>query len=385
MKLTADPRTLRDAIKVARRIMPRRSTLPVLEHALLTVRDGSLIVESTNLEARACRVVPAVTAEAGAVCLPARSLYNVLGAIDREVSFELVPGKPPSVRVTGDGVDLTIPAIDAAEFPAAPELGERDGTLTLEARTFRPMIEAATLAAAPEDSRPVLAGVQLSAGDGGLTVAAADGFRLRTETVEAWPGNLSALVPAPILREIVRSLKPADMLAITTHSRTRTKAVSDGKSVTTYVDRTFRLATPDGSWWTSRVIEGQFPNYRRIIPAAEAIKTRMTVKAADLKRATDLAVQLGHQILRLTPGSPTENQLAVVFKHAEDVSGMLTLPAQTSGAVQQIAVCPRTLRDALAGCGESATLEIVGPAAPMIVRPAESRRILHVVMPMHAI
>lgn len=390
MKLTIDPRELRAALTIARRIIPCRSTLPILTHVLLTVGDGSVTVEAANLEARCCRTVPAITAEPGAVCLPARALFDVLAVFKREVSLE-TDGK--TVRITGDGAELTMQTIAAEEFPAAPDLGAADGSLSINEKTLRSIVEGAIRSAAPNDMRPVLAGIQLSAGDGGLTVAAADGFRMRVESVQAWPGNLSALVPWRGLREIVRSLKPDEVVSLETFTGTWQKNVGrlhtmigteQAKTETitkTYVGRALKVSTPAG-FWTARLIDGTFPNFQRIIPKPDTIVSRVTLATDDLRRVVRLALTLGDygSYLRF---SVSEGAFSVAVRDVESISGTFTLPAGVRGNAVKFAMHPRFLRDALAEAGKRVTLEIVGPQSPVTVKPAGEGSVRHYVMPAH--
>lgn len=358
MKLTIDPRELRAALTVARRIVPRRSTLPILEHVLLTAGNGGVTVESTDLNARCLRTVPAVTAEGGAVCLPARALSDVLAVFRREVSLE-TDGK--TARVTGDGAELTMPALAAEKFPSAPTLGERTGSLSINARTFRQMAEGAARSAAPDDMRPVLAGIQLVASYGRLTVAAADGFRLRVQTVETWPGDLSALVPWRSLVEAVRSLKADEVISLETF---------DGQ---------LKLTAP-GGWWLLRTIDGAYPDYRRIIPKPETIRTRVTLDTDDLRRVATLA--LGRRFLGFaTPGGA----LTIKMHDADSLSGTFAPAADVCGEPVKFALHPRFLRDALADAGARVTLEIVGPTSVVTVRAADESNVRHYVMTAHVV
>lgn len=362
MKLTIDPRELRAALTVARRIVPRRSTLPALEHVLLTVGDGGITVESSNLEARCLRNLPAVTAEPGRACLPARTLSDVLGVFKREVSIE-TDGK--HATITGDGADLCMPMLDAESFPLVQSLAPVDGSLSINGKAFRQMIEGAITSAAADDSRPVLAGVQMVADDGGLTVAAADGFRLYVHTVEAWPGTLSALVPWRTLAAIVRSIKPDDVISLETF----------GEQV--------RVTAP-GGWWTLRTITGAFPNFRRIIPKPSEIKATATLDAEELRRLAALALSLarsvnGEPIVRLALGDGVK----VTIRQYEGLTGAFRVPAELTGSAVQLAVNARFLRDALVGFGPRATIEIVGPRAPIGFRSEDGSGPRRFVVPMH--
>jgi DNA polymerase-3 subunit beta len=381
MRVTVDPRQLRDAVRVARRIIPRQSTLPVLMNVLLTVGDGKMTVTSDNLETRACRMVPAITAEPDAVTLNARTLFDVLGALRGQVSLE-TNDKRSEIRLTGDGAELMLPAIDAFEFPAGHELGERSGWLSINARTFRQMVERAIRSAAPDDARPALAGIQFLAAGDGLTVAATDGFRLTTQAVAAWPGDLAALVPWRPLLGMVRATKPDDMLVIETLDRTYTGKNSQNKE-TTFTDRVFRLMTPDGSWWLSRTIDGKFPDFQRIVPSADRIKVRATLKADDLRRIVVLARSLSYgEILRLAVDA---GGVVASIRNVENGSGTFTLSADVDGEAMQVAVRATFLRDGLKDVADRVTLELVSPASVMTIYATDDDSARTYIMPMRAV
>src|SRR5687767_3180228 len=207
MRLTCLPEKLNEGLATVGRVVAPRSTLPVLGNVLLATEGGQLKRAATNLELTVVCWVGAKVEEEGAITLPARLLADYVGLLSA--------GEPLQLELKGKKAHLlcgrseaNISGIDAEEFPAIPSVG--GGTsLKIPAPRLKEAINQVVFAAAPDDSRPVLAGVQMAVSGGKLTMAAADGFRLAVRKVdlgEAEVPDISMIVPAKALTEVARGL-----------------------------------------------------------------------------------------------------------------------------------------------------------------------------------
>ena len=181
----------------------------------------------------------------------------------------------PTGKLFGDcgRYEANVAGIDAEDFPPIPAVSGGQ-SFSIPAGLLKQAINEVVFAAAPDDTRPVLAGVLLKMGGGTLTLAAADGFRLAVRTVELPEGgpDLQMIVPAKTLTEVARLLSDAsdDQVAINTTPNGNQIYFAFGKTEI-----------------TSRLIEGQFPDYQRIIPPDA--KTKVKVSTTDFLRATRAA------------------------------------------------------------------------------------------------
>ena len=389
MKLTCLPEKLAEGLSTVGRVVSSKSTLPVLGNILLQTDGGQLKLAATNLElAVSCWVGAKVEAE-GALTLPARLLIDYVGL--------LTAGEPLTIEVRGKKahlqsgrIEANISGIDAEDFPPIPSVGG-GASLRVKGSMLKEAIQQVVFAAAPDDSRPVLAGVLMTVKDGKLTMAAADGFRLAVRKVdlgesgagEAGAGSgaapvsdLAMIVPARALTEVARGL-PSDEDEVV-----EIAATPDLNQVL------FRHKQAE---IVSRLIEGQFPDYNRIIPRDS--KTRVTLQTADFLRNTKAAQVFARDNsmivrLQMTPAEGADASLgrvtvAATSSEIGDYTG--EVDAAVEGDALQVAFNGRYLRDALEALdAQQAYLEVSGPASPGVIRPASGPNgYLHVIMPMH--
>ena len=380
MKLECLQENLAEGLTVVGRVVPTKSTLPVLSNVLLSTRDGELQLTANNLELSVAHRVPAAIAREGEITLPSRLLSDYVALLDHGQKVELdLNSKTHKVHLACGRYEANVAGIDAEDFPPIPAVS--GGTsFSIPAGLLKEAINEVVFAAAPDDTRPVLAGVLLKMGGGSLTLAAADGFRLAVRTVElpeAGP-DLQMIVPAKTLIEVARLLGSAaddDQVAINTTPNGNQIYFAFGKTEI-----------------TSRLIEGQFPDYQRIIPPDA--KTKVKVSTSDFLRATRAAAVFARDnsnIVRLECSPSKEDaelalgSILVKSTSAEMGDNEGNLDAVVEGDDTQIAFNGRYLRDALEAIDTpEVLLQITGPSSPGIIRPAgEPNGYLHVIMPMH--
>jgi DNA polymerase-3 subunit beta len=380
MKLECLQENLAEGLSVVGRVVPTKSTLPVLSNVLLSTRDGELQLTANNLELSVAHRVPTMgIADEGEITLPARLLSDYVALLDhgQKVELELNP-KTHKVHLVCGRYEANIAGIDAEDFPPVPQVSGGP-SFTIPSPTFKETIGGVVFAAAPDDTRPVLAGALLKMGGSVLTLAAADGFRLAVRKVELPSGGpeLTMIVPAKTLIEVARLLSDDedDQVSINTTPNGNQVYFAFGKTEV-----------------TSRLIEGQFPDYERIIPADS--KTSVRLSTTDFLRATRAAAVFARDnsnIVRLECSPAEEGALSgngsvlVKSTSAEMGDNEGTLDASVDGDDTQIAFNGRYLRDALEAIDTpEVVLRITGPSSPGLIEPAsEQNGYRHVIMPMH--
>jgi DNA polymerase-3 subunit beta len=380
MKLECSQEDLAEGLGVVGRVVPSKSTLPVLSNVLLSTRDGELQLTANNLELSVARRVPAAIAREGQITLPARLLSDYIAFLEhgQKVDLELNP-KTHKVHLACGRYVANIAGIDAEDFPPIPEVSGGQ-SFAIPAGTLKEAINGVVFAAAPDDTRPVLAGALLKMGNGSLTLAAADGFRLAVRTIDLPDGGpeLQMIIPAKTLVEVAR------LLSDSSEEQVEINTTPNGNQVYVAFARTEI---------TSRLIEGQFPDYQRIIPPDA--KTRVKVSTTDFLRATRAAAVFARDnsnIVRLECSPPKDDaefgagSIRVKSTSAEmgDNEGRLDTNG-FEGEEAQIAFNGRYLRDALEAIDTPhVSLQITGPSSPGIIKPdGETDGYIHVIMPMH--
>jgi DNA polymerase-3 subunit beta len=377
MRLTCLPEKLNEGLATVGRVVAPRSTLPVLGNVLLETEGGQLKLAATNLELTVICWVGAKVEEEGAITLPARLLADYVGLLSAGEALQLEL-KAKKAHLSCGRFEANISGIDAEEFPAIPSVSGGI-TLKIPAPRLKEAIGQVVFAAAPDDSRPVLAGVLMTVSDGKLTLAAADGFRLAVRKVDlgdAEVPDLSIIVPAKALTEVARGLPNDEDVEVEI-------AVTADQSQVLFRHRQAEVV--------SRLIEGQFPDFNRIIPRES--KTRVTLQTADFLRATKAAQVFARDnsmIVRLSlvpaeGGDEALGRVTVAATSAEIGDNTGDVDASVEGEAMQVAFNGRYLRDALEALdAQQAFLEVTGPASPGLIRPASGPNgYIQVIMPMH--
>lgn len=345
------------------RILTSKAPLPVLQNALLVATSGQLRVTTTNLETTERVVVGAKTDKEGGLCVPARLLTELVMTLPVEtVHLALKEG---SLVVESTGVSATIPGMPASEFPptSLPEKG-RGGDLAK-----RELVAAASrvlFAAATDEGRPILTGVKVQKTDSGILLVATDGYRLSVQRVNlALAQALNLIIPARALSEVVKVAdeeKEAETLSFF-HSE-------EGQLV-------FRIGDTD---LVTRVIDGEYPNYEKIIPRAHTTRARLDRGA--LLRAVRSAAIFARDNANIVRMAIDKGKLVVSAATAQAGENNVEVDAQVEGEGGEIAFNSRFLLEFLANFTESELLfEMTGSLNPGLFRPVKDDSFFHVIMP----
>jgi DNA polymerase-3 subunit beta len=371
MQLNCLQENLSHGLGVVQRAVATRTTLPITQHVLMATDGGRLRLSATNLEIAISTWVGAEIQDEGTITVPARLLTDFVNSLNRQpITIKTTsPGK--GIEVTGAGVEATINGADANEFPPIPSV--TDGTATkVDPKALRDAVHQVVLAAAVEDSRPVLTGVNMELEGTTLTLAAADGFRLAVRTtplLEPVAEKLSIIVPARTLQEVERLIDGDDPVEL---------VVTPQRSQVL-----FRLKNVE---IVSQLIQGTFPNYSQLIPQEHT--TRVIVDLGELQRVTRTAsifAKDGSGIIRIqmAPGTGGPGKVTVSSRAEEVGDNTGELEADVEGGEGKIAFNSRYLSDVLAVIGESkVALEMTTSSSPGVIRPVDDDQYVHVVMPM---
>lgn len=375
MRLVCTQRALAEGLAIVERAVPSKSPLPVLSNVLLATDEGRLKLVANNLEMAITAWIGAEIADEGTVTLPARLLSDFVSSLmGGDIQMALKPGTK-TMNLKCGRYEANINGIDAEDFPAVPSVGEGP-RCEIAARILRTAISQAAFAAATDETRPVLSGVLVTLQGEELTLAAADGFRLAVRTVPlATPlaEKLAMLVPARTLLELGRILPDSEDAVVIAATPNQNQVMFQVPNILV----------------VSRLIEGQFPDYQRIIP--QNYQTRVVLPVAEFLQAAKTAAVFSRDnsnIVRLAI-KPSGEELApgrvdVQATSAEMGDNVGQLDGSVEGEETQIAFNVRYLRDALeaVSSGEVA-LEITGPTSPGLLKPVAGTGHLHVIMPMH--
>ena len=363
---------LAQGLGIVQRAVATRTTLPITQHVLLATDGGRLKFSATNLEVAISTWVGAEVLEDGAITIPARLLTDFINSLERQHVEIKTTSPAKGIELKGEHVQATMNGADASEFPPIPSVDEGIST-KVAPKALRMAIHQVVMAAAVEDSRPVLTGVNVELEGTRLVLAAADGFRLAvhtTELLEPVSEKVSLIVPAKTLQEVERLIDGDDPIDI---------VVTPQRS-----QILFRLKNVE---IVSQLIQGTFPNYSQLIPQERS--TRAVVNLGELQRATRTAsifAKDGSGIVRIevTPGAGGAPGKLTVSSRAEELGDNTgDIAAEVEGGDGKIAFNSRYLSDVLGVLNEEqVALEMTTSSSPGVIRPVGDDHYVHVVMPM---
>ena len=366
--------TLKRGLKLVGHALAGSSTLPILANVLLaSERDRGLKLQATNLELGVTVWLSdgvTVTSE-GATTLTAKLLTDVVGALPEEALTLRHDPAAEATTISCSRFETSIHGIAAADFPPIPTGKGLTRTAVIDADLLRQAISQVALAAATDDTRPVLTGVLITLEAGVATFAAADGFRLARKTVplaHPVPQRVATIVPA-------RALSKLGALLGDVRGEVDITVTPNGGQVV--------FATP-GLEVVTRVIDGLYPDIARVIPAQYT--TGVSLETAELAKAVKLAAYFAaasSHIVRVTAVAGEAGQLTIAANAAEvgDNTGRIT--AEVSGESGQIALNAKFLLEALQAIGAAnVRLELQSPRHPAVLKPADDASYVHIIMPM---
>jgi DNA polymerase-3 subunit beta len=376
MKLSCLQENLKRGLAMVGHAVAGKSPLPVLSHILLATHEGQLQLAATNLEIGIKTRIGAKIEEEGAITVPAKLFSDVIGSLPNDrVTLEL-DARTQTVTVTCARFTSNIKGIEADDFPPIPTIADRDPTISLSPEPLRQAIDQVAFAAASDESRPVLTGVLMRMRDDKLVMAAADGFRLATRTLPL-PQNTPVtdirefIVPARTLSELARIVSDAESdVAIT---------VTPGGGQVLFHTDTVDLV--------SRLIDGNFPDFERIIPAEHTTRTLLDtqelIKAVKLSSFFALQSQ-GVVKLVIEPGGEMgPGKLTISANAAEVGDNVGEIDGMVTGEGGQLAMNVKFLNEALNAMKTAqVALETRTAQSPGVFKPVGQDDYLHVIMPM---
>jgi DNA polymerase-3 subunit beta len=351
MRLTCSRDELGQALGVVSRAVSTRGAVQILGGIMLRAEAGSLQVAATDMEISLRTTVDAEIGEDGAVVVPGRLLVDIVRLLpEQEVSLEHKL-EEHTLQVTSGASEYRLRTYGVEDFPRLPEVDS--GSLnTIDTEPLLETIARVSRAASRDESRPVLTGILVRFEPGTLVMAATDSYRLSVKQtpLQAAVPELEAIVPARALDELRRIAAGSDQILL---------GVQENQIV-------FGIGAV---WLTSRRIDGQFPNYKTLIP--EVFEHEVVLPREELLevvRRTGLMAQRNSPLrLRFADGELT------ISAQTQDVGeARESLPAPFSGEALEIGFNPEFLRDGIDSVvGDSVTLRLINPLRPGLLQGAD--------------
>jgi DNA polymerase-3 subunit beta len=364
MKLSTRRDLLFAQLQTVTRAASTRSAVQALSGVHVLIKGETIELRATDMEIGLRVPLEGQVAREGAVVLPARLLVDVIRALPGdEVSLELRPSEQ-DVEIVAGNATFDIRTLRLEDFPPFPE-PESDGRVQLPGKAFVETVAKVARSASRDETRPVLTGILVSASGEDLRMVATDSYRLsvkETRLESALQGSFEANVPARALQELTRIVTQAGAEAVAVSVRTNQVV--------------FEV---DGTVLSSRLIDGQFPNYRQLLPDAFEHELQLASgEITDVVRRISLLAQKNAP-LRL---AFAEGELTVSARTPDVGEARESLPVPFQGEPLEIGFNPEFLRDGLEAIeGGDVLLKLISPLRPGLIQAADGSGFIYLLMP----
>lgn len=360
MKIICERTLLNEAVTGVSKAVTTRSAIPMLEGIHIKAEGFQITLTGYDLEMGITTSIEANVLEPGEIVLSAKLLGDMVRRLSSD-EIEIYVNEVNATTIKGGITEFDIMGMNPGEYPEMPAPGA-DHTMSLDAGTLRSMIETTLFAVSQDDKKPAHTGELFAIEPDKLTVVALDGYRLAIVEKEIHAEkDINIIIPAKTLAEVSKLIG------------------DDDQKVNISANRRFVVFSAGGYTIMSRLIEGDFLDYKRVVP--EGYKTRVTVDTRDFIQSIERASLIITERLK--------NPLRITFDNKVTIRCQTTLgkvvdefDAAVEGESVEIGFNNRYLLDALrySGC-DKVVFEISGPLSPVKVMPADGNDFLFLVLP----
>jgi DNA polymerase-3 subunit beta len=367
MKAIVERSVLLASLSHVQSVVERRNTIPILSNVLIEAAESGLRFTATDLDIQVVETAPASVEQVGAVTVPAHTLFDIVRKLPDGAQVELSASAGRMLVLAGRA-RFQLSTLPRDDFPVISE-GELPCRFNLPADTLKSMIEQTRFAISTEETRYYLNGIYLHAtgGDGpALRAVATDGHRLARMTVDCPEGAEQMpgiIIPRKCVNETYKLLDTADGdVAI---SLSATKIRFDLGAITL----------------TSKLIDGTFPDYSRVIPTAN--DRLLKIDARSLAESVDRVAAIASERTRAVKLALDRDRVTLSVSSPENGSAAEEVPADYAAPPFEIGFNARYLLEILGHLGgDQVEIHLADASAPTLIRQDARAAVLYVLMPM---
>jgi len=364
MELSVTQDNLARALSTVGRVASVKTQLPILGNILLRTDSNRLLVAATNLEIATTQYIGAKVIKPGAITVPARLISEFISNLPKEsVDLKVINS---NLHIKSGNYTSIINGVIADDFPELPTINEKSSiSYSLKTEDFKQAVSQTIITTSNDSTRPVLTGVYWHSHEGQLTLAATDGYRLSERQLIKTTSEISAIIPTQTLQEVLRSVtdenSEIDILFDETQVRFR---INDSEVI-------------------SRLIDGNFPDYRQLVP--KKTSTNIQINKSDFVRISKIAGLFARESGGSITITADEAKKSVSIHSIASQLGENTseAAAEVSGD-GQVTLNSRYLNEALSVIdGETVLFSFSGKLAPCVLKSAnKDTNYYHIIMPL---
>jgi DNA polymerase-3 subunit beta len=367
MKLKLNQQDISFALNMVLKAINPNNTLPILNNILIEAKDNKLFLSATNLEIAISLDIPAQVITEGKLTVPAKLISSYVSLLPNE-ELELEVLEDLSLEIQSAKSDTKIKGLKADDYPNIPKINE-EKSFKIPAKLLEKSIIETVFAASLNSSRPILSGVYLKIEPNQITFVSTDSYRLAEKKLKIntlVTETMECIVPARTMQELSKILNSFDKT-----------------SVNVIVSKNQILFQIDNINLTSRLIEGTFPDYTKIIPNES--KTVFTVKKVDLelslKRISLFSREINNSIHLET--NPENKKLVILTDETRIGEEKSQLDIEITGEMNKISLNSQYMLDVLnVKEGDEIIVEINEKLSPIKIRPKKADDYTYIIMPL---
>lgn len=363
MKVSVSQEKFAKALNNIKDIASSRNELAVLNNILIRTDEGRLLIAGTNLEIASTQYLSVKIDKPGSITIPARLVSEFVSNLPNDiVNLEV---EKDHLKITSGNFSSIINGIVADEFPELPTVDSKESvSVQLPIEDLKKSISQTKIAVSSDMSRPVLTGVYWHTYEGFLYLTATDGYRLAEKRLIKTDIELSAIIPASTLNEVVKS-------------------IDDTSDVEIIFDESQVCFKTDNIEIISRLIDGRFPDYRQLIP--DKSETEVRINKADFARVTKIAALFARESGGgITLKASKDNSLLSIHSIASELGENTSEANATISADGQITLNSRYLNEVFNIIeGTDLIFSFNGKLAPCLIQEnIKKPDYKHIIMPM---
>lgn len=366
MKISVMHENLTKAVAIVSRVVGSRTNLPILGNVLMKAEKSQLSLSATNLEMALTVRIGCKSEQTGLVSVPAKVLLETLQSLQSEKI--MLSGDEQKLEIAAAGADIQIQAMHTDEFPALPKV-EAATKLELTKDSVVDAFTKVSPAASLDESRPVLAGVLLKTENDKLIFAATDSYRLAEATIahkaSKETNESSVILPLRTVQELMRLAGASDVNII---------QLELGKSEARIIIDDIELVT--------RLIDGNFPNYKQIIPTKSTSIIRTSRN--ELTQAAKLAQIFARESANTIMLKVSDNNITLHAEAAQVGENTSEVAVKLDGNPTSISLNVKFLIDALNVINtDEVEIKLNDKLDPCVVVPVDKKsEYIHLIMPL---
>jgi len=367
MKLQVLQENLEKAVSITTRFASTKAQLPILSNILFSTKKSKIYISSTNLEISASVQIGAKVESEGEISIPAKVITDLVSNLPKEtISLE---SEKEQLKISANGFSSAVLGMDPTDFPKVPNSLNEKNTIIFSRKELSDCLNKVSFAASVDETRPILTGVLFILKSDSLSLVATDGFRLSKKNIplKEYKGEKkSVVIPKGILGEIGRGVFEMDNILFELEETE--KQVIFGLEDTVL---------------TSRLLEGEYPDFEKIIPKESNIK--ITLDKEELLRSVKLAAIFARESANVVKIKILKDSIKVSAESSAAGSQETRVDAKIEKSESgdfEIAFNYRYLEDFLRSVtGEEIKMEFINSTSAGVFKDTNDSDYLHLIMP----